>query len=324
MDTDRPGTDRPDTDRDRRPRFGRFGRPGSRRARSRRPRSLTLVIAAAMLLGVGVASAAASSPIEGVWSFGGGQIAVQPEGNGKFEGIVVSPTTFATCVHEDGQKIWKEMTLQSNGSYSGFHQWYTSSESGECVLDPTLGPTAWRVIEESRGSHYLGVCLSHPGTAQPTISASGTCVGATYGSVSSALISALPTTSGSTPGTSTGSGSGGSGSSGTGAPQESLSLPSAKQCLSVRLFKIHLQDPKYDPFKTVSVTIKGYKRKIATVRKGNYIVATINLKALSKGAFTVKIKATTVLGHSLSASRTYHTCKKKIKKPSKKKSGKKG
>jgi hypothetical protein len=79
--------------------------------------------------------------------------------------------------------------------------------------------------------------------------------------------------------------------------------------LSVRLFKIHLSDPKYDPFKTVSVTIKG--RKFPTARKGKYIVATINLKGLPKGAFTVKIKATTVLGHSLSASRTYHTCKKK-------------
>jgi hypothetical protein len=267
-----------------------------------------------------VASAGTASSIEGVWSFGGGQIAVQPEGNGKFEGIVVSPTTFATCVHPDGQKIWQEMTLQSNGSYSGFHQWYQASESGECVLDSTLGPTAWRVIEESSGSHYLGVCLSHPGTTQPTISASGTCVGATYGSVSSALIAPLPAGSGSTPNTSTGSGgSGSSGGSSTGGPKESLSLPSAKQCLSVRLFKIHLQDPKYDPLKTVSVTIKGYKHKIATARKGNYIVATINLKGLPKGAFTVQIKATTVLGHSLSANRTYHTCKKKIKKPSKKK-----
>jgi hypothetical protein len=56
-----------------------------------------------------------------------------------------------------------------------------------------------------------------------------------------------------------------------------------------------------------------------TARKGKYIVATINLKGLPKGAFTVKIHATTVLGHTLSTSRTYHTCIKKIKKSSKKK-----
>jgi hypothetical protein len=287
------------------------------RRRFRRHRSLTLVIATAILLAVGVASAGAASSIEGVWSFGGGKIAVQPEGNGKFEGIVVSPTTFAACVHPDGQKIWKEMTPQSDGSYWGFHQWYKSAPA--CALDPTLGPTAWRVIEEAGGSHYLGVCLSNPGTSQPTIAASGTCVGATYGSVSSALISPLPTSTGSNGGSGSSGGSGGSGSSGgsgTGSPKESLSLPNSKQCLSVRLFQIHLQDPKYDPFKTVSVTIKGYKHKIATVRKGNYIVATINLKGLPKGAFTVEIKATTVLGHSLSASRIYHTCKKKIEKKS--------
>jgi hypothetical protein len=283
--------------------------------RLRHPRSLLLAIAVVMLLGVGVASAAAAG-IEGVWSFGGGQIAVQPEGNsGKFEGIVVSPTTFATCVHPDGQQIWKEMTLQSNGSYSGFHQWYY--ENSGCTENPNLGPTAWRVIEESSGSHYLGVCLSNPGTTQPTISASGTCVGATYGSVSSALISAtLPTAPGESTGGGSSGGKSGTGNSGTLAYTESLSLPSSKKCLSVRLFQIHLQDPKYDPFKTVSVTIKG--RKIPTAQKGKFFVATINLKGLPKGAFTVKIKATTVLGHSLSASRTYHTCKKKIKKSSKK------
>jgi hypothetical protein len=294
----------------------------TRRPPRRRFGRLTLAIAAVMLLGVGVASASAASSIEGVWSFGGGKIAIQPEGNSnKFEGVVVSPTTFAACIHPVGQKIWKEMTLQSNGSYFGFHQWYQNSSP--CVLDPTLGPTAWRVIEESNGSHYLGVCLSRPGTTQPTIAASGTCTGATYGSVSSGLISELPTTGSRTNGGSGSSGgsggSGSSGGSGTEGPKENLSLPSAKQCLSVRLFKIHLQDPKYDPFKTVSVTIKGYKHKIATARKGNYIVATINLKGLPKGAFTVEIKATTVLGHTLSANRTYHTCKKKSKKKSSKK-----
>lgn len=74
--------------------------------------------------------------------------------------------------------------------------------------------------------------------------------------------------------------------------------------------------------KTVSVTIRGHK--IATVRKGKYVVATIDLKGLPKGAFTVKIRATTVLGHHLSANRTYHTCLKKIKQSNKKTPRKKG
>ena len=262
-----------------------------------------------MLLAVGVASASATSSIEGVWSFTGGQIAIQPEGNGKFEGIVVSPTTFATCVHPNGQKIWKEITPQSDGSYWGLHQWYYENSSPPCELNPTFGPTAWRVIGEPKGSRYLRVCLSEPGKSQPTIPPESAGNGASYGCVSSALIAALPASPGAA----------GSGAAGL---KERLTLPSTKKCLSLRLFKIHLADPKYDPLKNVSVTLKG--RKIATSRKGKYVVAMINLKNLPLGAFTIKIHTTTVLGHHLSASRTYHTCIKKIKPSGKKKPGKKG
>jgi hypothetical protein len=68
------------------------------------------------------------------------------------------------------------------------------------------------------------------------------------------------------------------------------------------------------------VTLKGHK--IATSRKGSYVIAKVNLRGRPHGAFTIKIRATTVLGHHLSANRTYHTCRKKIKK-SGKRSGKK-
>lgn len=260
-----------------------------------RPRSsLLLVIAATVfLLTAGVGTAVAAN-IEGIWSFNGGQIAIQPEGNGKFEGIVVSPTKFATCTHPAGQQIWREMTLQADGSYDGFHQWYKSTETGEeCTLNPTLGPTAWRVVEESSGSRYLRVCLSRPGTGQPTIPSGSAGVGATYRCESSALIAPLPMSTG------------GSGTAGF------LTLQGTKKCLSARLFKIHLQDPKYDPFKKVVVSIKG--KRIKTTRRGRYIVATINLKNFPHGRFTVKITAITVLGHHLSATRTYHTCAKKAK-----------
>jgi hypothetical protein len=276
--------------------------------RPRRRRSLQLAIAATfLLLSVGVATAAATSNIEGVWSFNGGQIAIQPEGNGKYEGIVVSPTTFATCTHPNGQQIWKQMTLQSDGSYWGFHQWYYANTS-PCVENPTLGKTAWRVIEESNGARYLRVCLSEPGKEQPIIPPGSAGTDASFGCVSSSLTAVLPTVTGTSTG---GSGSGGgtsgtTGNSGVASFQESLTLPSARKCLSVRNFQVHLQDPTYDPFKTVKLTIKG--RKIATHRSGKYIVATINLKGLPKGAFTLTVVATTVLGHHLSTHRTYHTC----------------
>jgi hypothetical protein len=159
------------------------------------------------------------------------------------------------------------------------------------------------VLSGANGSHTLRVCLSRPSdNSQPTIAANGAplgpseyaAYGVTYGCFESTLIGPLP-------------------NSGVAGSKETITLPSNKLCLSQRLFKIHLQEPKPDPFKTVSITLK--RRKIATVHKGNYVVATINLKGLHKGAFTIKVKVTTVLGNHLSDSRTYHTCVKKKKKP---------
>jgi hypothetical protein len=245
---------------------------------------LAMALATALLVfaAAAAASAAARSSIEGVWSFGGGQIAVASAGNGTFVGTVVQETTFAECPHPVGQEIWTDIAPQLDGSYWGLHQWYFEKT---CEINTQLGPTAWRVREEPDGAKYLRVCFSHPGTSQPTIPVGGPETGVTYGCVDSGLTAPLPA---------------------SGVAGERLSLPSAKQCLSARLFKIHLLEPKYDPFKKVLVTLKG--RRIATARRGDYLVATIDLKGLPRGAFTVKVSATTVLGHHLSGSRTYHTC----------------
>jgi hypothetical protein len=277
-----------------------------------------LIVITALALALGsVSVAAGASNIEGVWSFNGGQIAVQPASGGTFTGTVVVATTFAECPHPVGELIWSGMTLQPDGSYQGLHQWFLAPP--DCKRNPTLGPTAWRVLSEPNGSSYLRVCFSHPGTSQPTIAPDGTANGATFGCVNSSLTAPLPGSTGTT-GSGTTPGTPGSGTAGL---RERLTLPSSRKCLSVRLFKIHLLDPKFDPLKTVTVTLK--RHKIATSRKGNYIVATINLRGLPRSAFTIKIHATTVLGHHLSASRTYHTCIRKIvRKPSKKKSGSKG
>jgi hypothetical protein len=265
--------------------------------RPRRRLSLPLAITATtILLAVGASAAAATSNIEGIWSFNGGQIAIQPEGNGKFEGVVVSPTTFATCTHPDGQKIWKEITLQPDGSYQGFHQWYFEGEP--CEINTTPGPTAWRVEEEANGSRYLRVCLSTPGGPQPTIPVGSQGAGASYGCINSSLTAPLA-------------------ASGVGSFKEVVKLPSASKCLSGRKFQIHVRDTKYDPFKSVIVTLKGHKLKV--VHRGSTYTATVNLKGLTHGAFTIKIKATTVRGHRVSGSRTYHTCAQAPKKSKPKK-----
>ncbi|HEX5852908.1 MAG TPA: hypothetical protein VFY36_07445 [Solirubrobacteraceae bacterium] len=265
--------------------------------RPRRRLSLPLAIAATiLLLSVGATSATATSSIEGIWSFNGGQIAVQPAGSGKLVGIVVSPTTFATCTHPVGQEIWTGMTLQSNGSYQGFHQWYF--ETSACALNPTPGPTAWRVQEEANGSRYLRVCLSAPGGPQPSIPPGSMGTGANYGCQNSALTAPLA-------------------KSEVGTFKQVVKLPSARKCLSGRKFQIHVRDTKYDPFKSVIVTLKGHKLKVA--HRGSTYTTTVNLKGLTHGAFTIKIKATTVRGHRVSGSRTYHTCAKKHKKSKPKK-----
>jgi hypothetical protein len=269
----------------------------------RRPTSLLLAIAAALvLLCVACAAAGASPSIEGVWEFEHGQIDITSAGNNQFVGIVVQETTFAECPHRVEEHIWTGMTEQLDGSYWGNHQWLFEKS---CLPNPEPGPTAWRVKEEA-GRKYLRVCFSRPGTTQPEIPASGPETGVTYECIDSKLTAALPVVAGSG---ATGGSTPPPGTPASGVAGERLSLTSAKQCLSGRLFKIHLLEPKYDPFKTVAVTIRGHK--IATVHRGDYVIATINLKGLPRGAFTVKIHATTVLGHSLSSSRTYHTCAKK-------------
>ncbi|HEY2537329.1 MAG TPA: hypothetical protein VGI24_10150 [Solirubrobacteraceae bacterium] len=260
---------------------------------------------------MGVASAGATSSIEGVWSFNGGQVAIQPSSSGTFVGIVVAQTKFAECVHPAGlPPMWEKISLQADGSYWGTHRWYF--EGSSCHENPEPGPTVWRVLEEADGAHYLRVCFSSPGTSQPTIAANGApknpseygAYHVTYGCVNSALTAALPTAASVAP-----------------RLKRSVTLPrSAGKFFSNRVFRIHLRDPKNDPLKEVVVTLRGHR--ITVVRHAGVIISAINLKGLPKGTFTVNIHATTVLGHHLSESRTYHTCVKKPKKS--KKPGKKG
>jgi len=270
----------------------------------KRSRSLLLSTAAMMTLllllmllilgaSVRIASASATSPIERVWSFNGGEVAVQSQPGGTFVGTVVAPTKFAQCTHPVGEQMWTDMTLQPDGSYWGLHQWFY--ETAGCVRNPTLGPTAWRVMEAANGATYLLVCFSSPGSTQPTIAPSGASANVSYECVKSAEIAPVPVEVAP------------SSSAGVQSFKEAVSLPSDQKCFSRRVFQIHLKDPKYDPFKEVVVTLG--KRRIAVKRHdGKAFVATINLKGLPRGTFTVKIRVTTVLGHHLSGSRTYHTC----------------
>jgi hypothetical protein len=264
-----------------------------------------LATALAALLLPGAASAAVNSEIEGVWSFNGGAVDIVPIPGGKFEGIVTAQTQFANCPHMVEEHMWTDITPQPDGSYWGLHQWFHGPP--QCAKNATLGPTAWRVMHEANGSRYLRVCFSDPGTTQPTISANGAPLGqpedaahnVTYGCVNSELIAALPVAP--------------SGSSGPGAKGgvEGIMLYKASQCLRPGLFQFRLNDPKYDPFKTITVMFQGHKVRV--VRKTGYVIVKLNLKHVKKSSFTIKVTATTVLGHKLTTKRTYRICTKQTK-----------
>ena len=251
-----------------------------------------VALIAAMLAVSGAASARADSPIEGIWSFNGGKVAVQAEGNA-LAGIVVAPTKFTQCTHPAGERMWTEMRRRPDGSYWGLHQWFFAT--GECIANPTLGPSAWRVMQATKGERFLRACFSEPGsTSQPTIAPDGTAAGATFGCVDSALVGSLPAVSSAQFG-------------------HYVTLPSNRTCLSRSKLRIRIHAP---PERSA-----GKDRRQAQQRQGPAtreaeehgmtVTAIFNLDGLPAGQFTVKVRLTTVLGEHLSGGRSYVRCAKR-------------
>jgi hypothetical protein len=253
--------------------------------------SLGIVLTAAALL-AGASSACADSPVEGVWSFNGGKVAIQAEGEAMV-GVVVAPTRFSQCTHPTGERMWTDMRRRPDGSYWGLHQWYFAT--GECIANPTLGPTAWRVMQTANGERFLRACFSEPGSAsQPTIAPDGATAGATFGCVDSALIASLTAVSS--------------------APfSRYVALPSNRTCVGRSKLRIRIRIPKNDPLKKIVVTLDaGPAHRRAMLRKHDKtVVATLDLRGLPAGPFTVKVRLTTVLGDHLSGRRTYVRCAKR-------------
>jgi hypothetical protein len=260
------------------------------------------VLASSSIVGVllaGPASAGATSEIEGVWSFNGGEVAIKPIPGGKFEGVVVAPTKFAECAHKVGEHMWTEITPQPDGSFWGKHQWLYEKS---CEANPDLGPTAWRVLHTVTGSRYLEVCFSEPGKSQPTISPTGATAGVSYDCAQSSPTAALPVVVGSGSHTT---------SLSNGGEQISFAktilLPNAHTCLRRGMLTIKIKDPKHDPLKQVVIRIK--RRRIADIRGVKRLEHGIVLKGLPNDAYTLRFVATTVLDQKLTGRRTFHRCK---------------
>ncbi len=85
-----------------------------------------------------------------------------------------------------------------------------------------------------------------------------------------------------------------------------IGLPSARRCISRRKFPIRLRQPKGVRIRSVKVIVRGKRVKTRKI-KGRYR-ATVNLRGLSKGRFTVRITITTSSKRKIVAQRRYRTC----------------
>jgi hypothetical protein len=247
-------------------------------------RRLAVVFCAAVIaLAVAAASADAESPLEGVWSFNGGRVAIQAEPDGSLTGTVLSPTRFAECPHEIGERMWTDIRLQPDGSYWGSHQWFYD-DSG-CKPNPTLGATAWRVLSAGAG-RYLRVCLSGPGESQPTIGAAGESADATFGCVDSARVSALPVAS------------------------ESEFFSGPQVCIAGNRLRVKIRNPKGNPVAQVTVAVKGggIRKNFRLRPHPKSFVANLDITPIVAPTVRATVRLQTVLGAHLRQRRVYRRC----------------
>ena len=248
-------------------------------------RRLTLLLLTGAALLAAPSAASAQADIEAVWSFSGGQVAIQAQSDGSFMGTVIRQTQFAECPHPVGEQMWTGIARQGDGSYWGAHQWF---RNGSC--EPIeRGRIALRVLAKPDGAKFLRVCFAKPETpeVQPKIAPDGTSTDVNDECRDSDLVAPLAARAPSVTSIAT--------------------LPSQgrRRCLSRRSFRIRLREPRGDALRSATVSVNG--KRVATRRLGR-ITAPVNLRGLPKGRYTVRIRAVTVLGRTISGSRRYRTC----------------
>jgi hypothetical protein len=264
----------------------------------RKPLLAALLAIFAVSVAAPSAGAADANPIEGVWAYGGGAVAVQPLPNGDYQGVVVNPTSFLSCEHPAEELMWTDMHQQADGSFWGFHQWFQGGD--ECELNPRLGLTAWRVEKAPDGSSSLLVCFSIPGRdSQPTIASPGMAENASYGCKKLEPLAPLPVVK-----------------AGDAGFDSVVGVPASKACVPRRSLKIVPRGPQYDPLKEVVIRVNG--KKVADVTDPDRLKKVIRLKHLPQGSYRVSVLAITVLNQRISGGRNYRACVKgpgKIKVP---------
>ncbi len=249
--------------------------------------ALALALAAAV-----PAAAQSSDPIEAIWSFSGGQVAVDRQSDGTFVGTVIRQTQFADCPHPAGEKMWIEIRPQPDGQYFGRHQWFNTFD---CSYRTPRGNIALRVLQRPDGARFLRVCFASPDNPekQPSIAPDGTSTNTDVDCNDSDFVSEQP-------------------ASPPKLAQIVEGLPAASQsrgCASRRRFPIRLKEPPGDAIAATpkpKVTRNG--TRIPVVFRAGRWRSVIDLRGLPRGRYTFKITATTVRGRTITGSRTYRTC----------------
>ena len=79
-----------------------------------------------------------------------------------------------------------------------------------------------------------------------------------------------------------------------------------RACLSRRRFSIRLREPAGVRLRSARVTVAG--RRTAARRSSGRLVASVDLRRIKAGRYSVKIVAVTVSGRTLTGVRRYQTC----------------
>ncbi len=256
------------------------------------PRKPPILLAAALASAALASSAGAQTPadIEGVWSFSGGQVTVQPLLDGTLQGTIVRETRLSHCEHPIGEQMWVGIRPVGDGSYVGGHQWF---DTITCAPRELRGNSAFRVLAREDGARFLRACLSPPErpTEQPAIAPDGTAMPPGVDCHDSDLIRPRPTAEP--------------------ALRQIAKLPRAtkrRQCRLRRPFEIRLRQPSGDALATATITVDG--KRLRTL-SGDRLTEPVSLKRPPKGRYKVRIEATTVLGHTVTGTRKYRSCNPK-------------
>ena len=245
------------------------------------------------LLAAAPAAAQSPDPIEAIWEFNGGQVAVERQADGSFVGTIVRPTQLSECTHPNGERMWIDVIRQPDGQYFGRHQYFRTAG---CELIER-GMIALRVLQNPEGQTFLRVCFDNPEQdpdEQPTIAPDGSNANTQDGCRDSNLVAPIPQS-----------------------PPKLADVVSGlpkqtRGCASRRRFPIRLKEPVGDAIAATPkprVTRNG--KQIPVVFRAGRWRSVIDLRGLPRGRHTFKITARTVRGRTITGSRKYRTCGKR-------------